>query len=265
MKSLTQKEILSWNHRKFSIKSLSNYIGQLKFNYKTNYQNYDIVIAQFIFDNPYTNHEFGSTQSPLNNPLNNNENKIIKEVYIKYDFCFSVVKNHNEDFFSLLDKTFKKKLTFEYYVSEKDTKDLIFDKNVLSNIKEMSYFISDIEFTRYQYTFDGDLFSIMAYISYLEETIDSFNLLYGYDENGKEINLLKFPIGTIVTEGNNTDKDFLVIDYNFYKRVDDIYISYVTTEILYTNKPVIKYGEIYEFYEKDLVISRNGRIDKILN
>ncbi len=58
----------------------------------------------------------------------------------------------------------------------------------------------------------------MAYISYIEEAIDCFNLLYGYDENGEEINLLKFPIGTIVTIENDTDKDYLVIDYNFNKK-----------------------------------------------
>lgn len=252
MKSLTQKEILSWNKRIISIISInSNYtINKLNFNYKTNYGRNNAVIIRTYDDN---------------NMSNSSSIKIIKEAYIEYDFCFSVVKNHNEDFFNLLNKIFKNELFFEYYVDEYSTKKLVLDKSVLFFVKEMNYTISDREFTRYQYNFKGDIFSIMAYISYLEEAIDCFNLLYGYDENGKEINLLKFPIGTIVTIENDTDKDYLVIDYNFNKKGDDIYITYVVTEILYNNKPIIKYGEVSEFYEKNLCISRNGRIDKILN
>lgn len=259
MKSLTQKEILSWNKRRIiSINSLANYtIDKLNFNYKTNYRRNNAVIIQVIYDDM-------SYNSPYNH-INSSSVKIIKEAYIEYDFCFSVVKNHNEDFFNLLNKILKNELFFEYYVDEDNTKKLVLDKSVLFFVKEMNYTISDREFTRYQYNFKGDIFSIMAYISYLEEAIDCFNLLYGYDENGEEINLLKFPIGTIVTIENDTDKDYLVIDYNFNKKGDDIYITYVVTEILYNNKPIIKYGEVSEFYEKNLCISRNGRIDKILN
>ncbi len=89
-----------------------------------------------------------SYNSPYNH-INSSSVKIIKEAYIEYDFCFSVVKNHNEDFFNLLNKIFKNELFFEYYVDEDNTKKLIFDKSVLFSVKEMNYTISDREFTRY--------------------------------------------------------------------------------------------------------------------
>lgn len=261
MKFLTQKEILSWNDRNFIVTSPFNLLGKLRFNYKSTWQRSNIInviIAQDILDNPYINPH--STYTNEHTTV-----KIVTDVNIKYDFCFSVVKNHNEDFFNLLNKIFINELLFEYSIDDNNTKKLNFNKSVLSSIKEINYNISNREFTRYQYTFDGDLFSIIAYISYLEEAIDCFNLLYGYDEDGNEINLLKFPIGTVVTKDNDTDIDYLVIDYIFHKKGDDFFINYITTEILYSNKPIIKYGKINEFNEKDLNISRNGRIDKILN
>lgn len=260
MKYLTQNEILSWNNRNFILQNRLR--KDLKLNYRFDYQNGNsIVIA----------HDTNDYLNPVNKKLGavtEEQIRICNNVGIKYNFCFSVVKSHNQDFFNLLDRLFKNKIDSKYLYDVDTTKPIVFDKDVLSSSKEMDFNIGDREFKRYHYDFSGNLFSIMAYVSYLEDAINYFNLLYGYDEDSKEVNLVEYPIGTIVTKTDDNTKDYLVIDYNYNKQVSDtdkFYISYLTAEILYTNKPVIKYGEVSEFREYEICISRNGRIEQILN
>jgi hypothetical protein len=116
----------------------------------------------------------------------------------------------------------------------------------------------------YSYTFKGKLSSIMAYVMFLEDTINYFSEIFGYNEDGTEVNLLKFPIGTIVSKSKDKSKDYLVLEYR-YKKLDGKYsIDYLISEMI-SNGLIIKYGDIENGYENDLCYSRNSRIDDILN
>jgi hypothetical protein len=104
----------------------------------------------------------------------------------------------------------------------------------------------------------------MAYDMFLEDTINYFSEIFGYNEDGTEVNLLKFPIGTIVSKSKDKSKDYLVLEYR-YKKLDGKYsIDYLISEMI-SNGLIIKYGDIENGYENDLCYSRNSRIDDILN
>ena len=105
----------------------------------------------------------------------------------------------------------------------------------------------------------------MAYISYLEDTINYVSEMWGYNEDGSEVCLLKYPIGTIVSLPEDKSKDYLVLDYSYNKLDGKYYIDFVVSEMMNSKGAVIKYGEIYTFNESQLCYSRNSRIDDILN
>ena len=105
----------------------------------------------------------------------------------------------------------------------------------------------------------------MGYISYIEDAINFFSLIWVYKEDGSEVNLLKYPIGSIVSKKENQSSDFLVLDYKYYKLVNDYKISYIVTEIKENNGMTIKYGQIITISEDKITWSRNNRIDNILD
>jgi hypothetical protein len=105
----------------------------------------------------------------------------------------------------------------------------------------------------------------MAYISYLEDTINFFSEIWGYDEDGSEVCLLKYPIGTIVSLEKDKSKDYLVLDYKYSKSDGKYHIDFVASEMLNSKGSIIKYGDVSTFNESQLCYSRNSRIDDILN
>jgi hypothetical protein len=105
----------------------------------------------------------------------------------------------------------------------------------------------------------------MAYVSYLEDAINFFSEIWGYNEDGTEVCLLKYPIGTIVSKPSDKSTDYLVLDYKYKKLDGKYFIHFVTSEMLNNKGSVITYGEIYTFIESELCYSRNSRIDDILN
>ena len=104
----------------------------------------------------------------------------------------------------------------------------------------------------------------MAYISYLEDAINFFSEMWGYDKDGSEVCLLKYPIGTIVSTNQDKSKDYLVLDYKYRKLDGKYFIDFIASEML-NEGVIIKYGDIKVFHENDLCYSRNSRIDDILN
>jgi hypothetical protein len=105
----------------------------------------------------------------------------------------------------------------------------------------------------------------MAYIMYLEDAINFFSEIWGYSEDGSEVCLLKYPIGTIVSLPKDKSTDYLVLDYKYKKLDGKYYIDFIVSEMINNKGSVITYGEIYTFRGSELCYSRNSRIDNILN
>jgi hypothetical protein len=105
----------------------------------------------------------------------------------------------------------------------------------------------------------------MAYISYLEDAINFFSEIWGYNEDGTEVCLLKYPIGTIVSLSKDKSTDYLVLEYKYRKLDGKYFIDFIASEMLNNKGSVITYGETYTFRESELCYSRNSRIDDILN
>jgi hypothetical protein len=188
--------------------------------------------------------------------------------FIRYDFTFSIASNRNEIFFELF-----KKLSFEPFGSKsiyhdmnnEKISDIKFNEDVIEGKEVNTHSILEKEYIRYTYHFAGKLSSIMAYIMYLEDAINFFSEIWGYNEDGTEVCLLTYPIGTIVSKPDDKSTDYLVLDYK-YRKLDGKYnIDFVVSEMMNNKGSVITYGEIYTFRESELCYSRNSRIDDILN
>lgn len=259
MRYLLDTEILNWNRRlersDYSVYPLSNYRSghpDIIFRQKTNFNNYSLT-----GQNPMGADQFVETMDP----------------FIRYDFTFSIASNRKETFFDLFEKLSKEafgtKSTYRPPAmrDDKDIKvlDIPFNDAVIESKEENTHMVYEKEYIRFTYHFAGKLGSIMAYVSYLEDAINFFSEIWGYNEDGTEVCLLTYPIGTIVSLPKDKSADYLVLDYK-YRRLDSkYYIDFVVSEMLNTKGSVITYGEIYTFRESELCYSRNSRIDDILN
>jgi hypothetical protein len=188
--------------------------------------------------------------------------------FIRYDFTFSIASNRTETFFDLFKKLslepFGSKTIFTDLNNEKIS-DILFSDEIIENKEVNTHYILEKEYTRYTYHFGGKLSSIMAYVMYLEDSINFFSEIWGYSEDGSEVCLLKYPIGTIVSLPKDKSIDYLVLDYKYRKLDGKYYIDFVVSEMINNKGSVITYGEIYTFRESELSYSRNSRIDNILN
>jgi len=247
MKYISDSEILNWNRRleksDYSVspvpnnKSAEPYIG---FKQKVN-----------VFS-PMGGDQFVLTIDP----------------FIRYDFTFSIASNRTETFFDLFKKLslepFGSKTIFSDMNNEKIT-DIRFSDEVIEGKEVNTHYILEKEYVRYTYHFAGKLSSIMAYIMYLEDTINFFSDIWGYNEDGSEVCLLKYPIGTVVSKPTDKSTDYLVLDYKYRKQGSKYSIDFVASEMMNNKGSIITYGEIYTFRESELGYSRNSRIDDILN
>jgi hypothetical protein len=244
---LTDTEILNWNKRldggPYSVYPMSNI--------RNSHPHISVRQKSTSFNSPMGIDNFVSTLDP----------------FITYKFSFSVAKNRTEFFFNLFKKVSGEVENKVIYVDQSNNEkmtDVIFTDEIISNKEVTEHSILDKDYTMYSYTFKGKLSSIMAYVMFLEDTINYFSEIFGYNEDGTEVNLLKFPIGTIVSKSKDKSKDYLVLEYR-YKKLDGKYsIDYLISEMI-SNGLIIKYGDIENGYENDLCYSRNSRIDDILN
>ena len=253
MRYLSDTEILNWNRRlersDYSVYPLSN----------TRSGNPDIVFRQKISNN--------YNYSPMGDQLVET-----LDPFIRYDFTFSVASNRKETFLDLFEKLSKEAFgTKSCYIddrsnsSDRKLSDIKFTDDVIDSKEENIHMVYEKEYVRFAYHFAGKLGSIMAYISYLEDAINFFSEIWGYNEDGTEVCLLKYPIGTIVSKPSDKSTDYLVLDYKYRKLDGKYYVDFIASEMMNTKGSVITYGEIYTFRESDLCYSRNSRIDDILN
>lgn len=247
MKYLSDTEILNWNRRL----ERSDYAVHPLSNVRSGHP--DIIFRQKI-NNGY---------SPMGEQL-------VETIdpFIRYDFTFSVASNRKETFHDLFEKLSKDPFgTKSIYRDQKSEKimDITFNDTVIETKEENTHMVYEKEYIRYTYHFAGKLGSIMAYVSYLEDTINFFSEIWGYNEDGTEVCLLKYPIGTIVSLPKDKSTDYLVLEYKYRKLDGKYFIDFIASEMLNNKGSVITYGEIYTFRESELCYSRNSRIDDILN
>jgi hypothetical protein len=247
MRYLSDTEILNWNRRleksDYAVYPLSN----------TRSGNPDIVFRQKI-NNGY---------SPMGEQLVET-----LDPFIRYDFTFSIASNRKETFLDLFEKLSKDPFgTKSIYRDQKSEKimDIAFNDTVIESKEENTHMVYEKEYIRFTIHFAGKLGSIMAYVSYLEDAINFFSEIWGYNEDGTEVCLLKYPIGTIVSLPKDKSTDYLVLDYKYRKLDGKYFIDFIASEMLNNKGSVITYGEIHTFRESELCYSRNSRIDDILN
>lgn len=241
MKYLSDKEILRWNDR------LQN----------SPYRVYP-------FDNTQSSHPYICFNQIMASQMNLNQLKPCDDPRIAFDFTFSISENRIDDFFNLLNRLMREKTsTKTFYENKTSDIQLPFDYQIDKEGVEKHSILSR-SYVRYAYHFVDKLSTIMVYISYIEDAMCFFEKMWGYDETGKEICSLKFPVGSVVSKKNNKSKDYLIIEYDYIKSYGEYYINYKACEIIDTSV-IIKYGEVEKFTDEDLCFSRNNRIDGILN
>ena len=104
----------------------------------------------------------------------------------------------------------------------------------------------------------------MAYVMFLEDTIEIFSKIWGYDENGGEHVLTKFAIGDIVTKTGDQSEDYLILDFSPTKSDNKFNINYEICKMIKRGQ-IIQYGQVEFVNISDITWSRNNRIDDILN
>jgi hypothetical protein len=244
---LTDNEILKWNDR------LSQRPDHRSlFPVYDNYGNINISITKI--------NKMGAVEYGVGDPI------------LTFNFSFSVTKNRIGEFKKLfnrfMNEGFKTKVQFSQPTTQSRYSDLIEMKPDCEVIEftETEHIVNNREFIRTNYVFNGKLTSIIAYVSIIEETIAFFEMIWGYDEDGNEYNLLKFPISSIVSLNEDKSQDYLVLDYQYNKDTNGVRtILLKIIEMIDSGKSVISYGKNMTLDESRLCYSRNNRIDNILN
>lgn len=251
MKYLLDTEILRWNERldgsNIMVYPVSN----------TRSSEPDILYKQL-----YKSHN-------LNNFVQ------IPEPFINFTFSFSISSSREKEFFKIFDILIKEKFgtksiysnKHEYgagFIQDEKATDISFSESVVENKSSLLHKVKEKEYVRWTYNFSGKLGHIMAYVSYLEDTIEFFSKIWGYDEQGNEYCLVKFSLGSVVSPLTDKSKDLLVIDYKYTNLFGKFYIDYQASEMKMKGNVII-YGNPKTYKEDELCFSRNQRIDDILN
>jgi hypothetical protein len=182
---------------------------------------------------------------------------------IDFRFTFSIAKDRSDFFFEILNKLKSKKFDNKVRKDNGTYEKLTIKEEDIKRIEETEHRVLNTDYTRYTYNFSSYASSIMAWVYLLEATIEFFSKIWGYDKDGGEHNLLKYPIGSIVCKGKDKSIDYLILDLDYEIR-GSYDIKYVIAQMISTGS-IIKYGDIQREIESNLTWSRNGRIDDILN
>lgn len=245
MKYLTDSEILKWNKR-------------LE---KSDYSVYPI--SNKMSAEPYI-----SFRQELKTPMSMGQFVVTTDPFIRYQYTFSVASNRIETFFDLFEKLIQEPFGTKHIFTDLNNEkvsEIKFDDKIVDSKDESFHKVEDKEYKRFTYKFVGKLSQIMCYISYLDDTISYFSTIWGYKEDGSEVCLLKYPIGTIVSSISDKSVDYLVLEYSYRKLDGKYYVDYLASEMFNTKGSVLTYGNVNKFREDELCYSRNSRINDILN
>ncbi len=246
MKFLSDSEILNWNER------LKN----------TNF----MVIPTYGHKNSWPLISFKQTSR-------DGTSTITMDPFLDFQFSFSVVKNRVDFFWDIFENWYEDKVGNEVLYQDNNNINNNFNNKVyaiavtdsiITDKKETEHTILNKDYIKYTYNFKGKLSSIMAYVMFLEDAIEIFSKLYGYSEDGTEVSLTKFQIGSMVSKKDDKSKDYLLIDISPIKIGKDYYIDYHISEVLAVGD-IIRYGATQKVSENEICFSRNSRIDDILD
>jgi hypothetical protein len=196
------------------------------------------------------------------------EEVITLDPHMNFNFSFSVAKNRVDNFFHIFNKWFSNeietKTLFEDNKNQEHIKDIHVSESIIKSKTQTEHKIKEKEYTKFTYEFQGKLSSIMAYVMFLEDTIEIFSKIWGYDEDGGEHLLTKFTIGDIVSRVKDQSEDYLVLDIIAEKNYNEFILNYEICKMM-TKGQIIKYDKSEVVRESDITYSRNNRIDDILN
>jgi hypothetical protein len=190
----------------------------------------------------------------------------IKEPKIELSALFSIQSEFIDEFYNIF-KFISDSVVGNRYYDEEVLKEFIFNENVIKSKKTTSHILYDKEFTRFEYNLSGYASSVFLYKKYLDDTIEYFKLIYGFDEKGNNILLLSHKIGDIVCMKEDNSVEFIILDY-IYDNYNKIYsIKYKLSKILTDSlSSVVSYDNSFLYkIDKDLTYSRNDRINNILS
>ncbi len=197
------------------------------------------------------------------------EMREISEPTIRYEFSFSIAENRILDFFKIHSNLLEQGIANKRSLGQNTSaapQNIVIEDDIVTSMEQNEHTIFDKKYIKYSYKFNGKLIGVISYINILEDSIEFFQRIWGYDKDGSEHNLLKFPIGTIASKVNDKSTDLMVVDYNYVVDYDKYIIRYVVCEMdTIPNSMIIKYGKSEVVREEDLTWSRNDRIDNILN
>lgn len=249
---LSDSEILKWNDR------LANTSYMVSPAYSRIAQYPSILVKQrpFDYNNRFNRMDFESIKNPID-----------------FIFSFSVSKNRVDNFFQIFDKWFSEKIENSTMYHNTDLSGNIHDEiveikisdSIIKSKDQIDHRIRGKEYTKFTYTFEGNLSSIMAYVMFLEDSIEIFSNIWGYTEDGEECQLTKFKIGDVVIKNGDQTDNYLILDFYPTKSHNSkIHIDYEIAK-MYEIANIIKYDASEIVVEDHIMISRDNRIDDILN
>jgi hypothetical protein len=246
MKFLLDSEILKWNER-LPISDISGgYMVSPQYGSKNSY--------------PMISFKYHSKRDMSFSPTT--------EPFLEFQFSFSVAKNRVDLFWDIFENWYENEIgnevLFDSGGDNIKVSSIIVSDSIIQSKSEINHMISSKEYVKYTYNFKGKLGSIMAYVMFLEDTIDIFSTIYGYTEDGVEVNLTKYQIGDMVSKTSDKSKDYLIIDISPKKVGKKFYIDYHISEVL-TIGDIIRYGSTQKVSDNEICYSRNSRIDDILD
>jgi hypothetical protein len=246
-KYLSDTEILSWNNRLYD----TPYFVMPKYHSLSSYPM--IVFKQRILNT---------------SGFNTAEEVITLDPQMKFNFSFSVAKNRVDNFFHIFNKWFSNKIeTQTIYIDNSNGEkisDIQITDDIIKSKKEIDHRLREKEYTKFNYEFEGKLSAIMAYVMYLEDSIEIFSKIWGYDESGSEHQLIPFSIGDIVSKIGEQSEDYLILDISAKKNGREFLLYYDICKWT-TKGQIIQYGQTEIVKESAITWSRNNRIDDILS
>ena len=191
----------------------------------------------------------------------------IHEPEVEYELTFSVCEKRADEFFDIFKKITEKGIENFVFHSTTEYKQIKFTEDVVYSKNELTHSFMNRNYKKIQYNFRGKVSSIIAYVQALKDTIEYFGMIWGYTEEGEELCLLKYPIGSIVSPLNDKSTDVLVVDYKYNKSTNSKFsIDYEVYEILSNEKSsTLQYGNKSIFSENELSLSRTAQVNSILN
>jgi hypothetical protein len=201
---------------------------------------------------------------------------------INYRFSFSISHNNLERFENLLNKFLSE--GFEFYngtnnkihIERLSSEDLKFLKSFEEVSEHKTY---NVDFFKFTYNFYK--VPVIPCVMYIQSIIDVIQIIghfWSFDENGKEICNMLYPVGSIVSLKKDRS-DFFVESVDFIRENTTTYLNkknkynFQEELILYKllkiesnqNSQVIQFSEIeYICTSADIIPNRGQRLDELL-